>query len=67
MLSIALDAAPERIAAGKLASIYEDDTLTYRCRFECRYLLHFPHCQRSKFLTRKVGSISVYSKSQGAK
>jgi hypothetical protein len=37
--SAKLDAVPERIAAGKLAPIYEHDTLTCHCRFARRYLL----------------------------
>jgi len=39
MLSTELHAVPERIIAGKLAPIYEDDTLTCHCRFARRYLL----------------------------
>jgi hypothetical protein len=42
-LSIELDAVLERIAAGKLATIYEDDTLTCHCRFARRYLLPCRH------------------------
>jgi hypothetical protein len=70
-LSIELDAMPERIAAGKLATIYEDDTLTCHCRFARRYLLPCRHVfpwQRSKdFDTREVGFISLYLESQGTK
>jgi len=50
MLSIELDAVPERITAGKLAPIYEDDTLTCHCRFARRYLLP---CRHVSTLTTK--------------